>query len=859
MAGLRVVRGPDWDQGDSDGGEGHLGTVVGVIEKEVVVNVVWDIGNITTCRIGKDKKYDLRVFDNASIGIVFKNKKCSECQWELFYGMCWECKICKDTNLCSICYFRGKHDMEHEFVRYTMPNAEGVDVQKRFSSLAMRSFGMYPGAKVIRGKDWEYDDQDGGSGTVGTVRDIRSFKKDMSHRNAVGVMWPSGKGFVYRIGYKGKVDLVCKEVARGFEYYREHLPLLDFNLIKNQVSTQSTAGVKIGDQVCITLSIIELKEAQKNFGFHDEMESAIGKRGIIDGFADNGGIVVRFQDNKWVFNPKALSKVWRVATGETVRVKNDQRKVEALQKGHGEWNPKMSKVLGKVGKIARITPKNDVIVSFGRKHWVFNVACLTPCPGAQVDEIEEDDDLSLSVAAAGLANGLGLLLEQLRILHAQKTRLSPEQFLRMVADGDDKMVLQMVKGEPNLCNMQIKGTTALIAASFEGHDAVVKVLISNGAKVDQTDQNGNTALLASVSADKHTTVMILLEAGCDVNAANKNGRTAIHVAAKAGFEEPAKLLIAYKCSVNVQDVAGDTPLHDAIENGQNALISLIADVKGINFRLVNRKGYNALIFAALKGNKTATNKITAKCPEMTNEPDSNKNNTALHVAAVNNKTEIATILLLQGGADPNKSNKDGRTPLHMACIEAYYNMVKILLDHGVSISVSDNDGNTPLHCALGGVRAQPMLLILMGHQVQTKTERVKIACMLIEFGAKIDQRNKKGQQAIDLATEADVKAAVQQHADAVSKRRRETGGRDRPNSGRKEQLMFQQQMVVPCFMCFRQTGSVTNDPCGHRCLCPNCCFRTEECPVCLQKIDRRLDPHGNVLQPLNLDDLCKVQ
>lgn len=55
---------------------------------------------------------------------------------------------------------------------------------------------------------------------------------------------------------------------------------------------------------------------------------------------------------------------------------------------------------------------------------------------------------------------------------------------------------------------------------------------------------------------------------------------------------------------------------------------------------------------------------------------------------------------------------------------------------------------------------------MMGHRVQTKTERVKIACMLLEFGAKLDQRNKKGQQAIDLA-ETDVKSAVQQHADDV--------------------------------------------------------------------------------------------
>lgn len=56
-----------------------------------------------------------------------------------------------------------------------------------------------------------------------------------------------------------------------------------------------------------------------------------------------------------------------------------------------------------------------------------------------------------SAAHAGLTNGLGLLLEQLRILAAaQSTKFSPEKFLKLASDGDDKVVLQMVKGEPNL-------------------------------------------------------------------------------------------------------------------------------------------------------------------------------------------------------------------------------------------------------------------------------------------------------------------------------------------------------------------------------------------------------------------------
>ncbi|VEN51707.1 unnamed protein product, partial [Callosobruchus maculatus] len=74
LPGVRVVRGPDWNWGDQDGGEGFVGTVcevgrpgpVGSPEKTVVVQ--WDSGARTNYRVGYLNKYDLRVIDNAQIG-----------------------------------------------------------------------------------------------------------------------------------------------------------------------------------------------------------------------------------------------------------------------------------------------------------------------------------------------------------------------------------------------------------------------------------------------------------------------------------------------------------------------------------------------------------------------------------------------------------------------------------------------------------------------------------------------------------------------------------------------------------------------------------------------------------------------
>lgn len=63
-AGLRVIRGPSWSQGDADGGEGHVGTVVDARD-DGTAKVTWDGGQQVTVKSGSR---DLRVLDNAPIG-----------------------------------------------------------------------------------------------------------------------------------------------------------------------------------------------------------------------------------------------------------------------------------------------------------------------------------------------------------------------------------------------------------------------------------------------------------------------------------------------------------------------------------------------------------------------------------------------------------------------------------------------------------------------------------------------------------------------------------------------------------------------------------------------------------------------
>ncbi|XP_042483218.1 potassium channel SKOR-like isoform X1 [Macadamia integrifolia] len=52
--------------------------------------------------------------------------------------------------------------------------------------------------------------------------------------------------------------------------------------------------------------------------------------------------------------------------------------------------------------------------------------------------------------------------------------------------------------------------------------------------------------------------------------------------------------------------------------------------------------------------------------------------------------------LIQAGADPNKIDYDGRSPLHLAASRGYEDITNFLIQKGVDFNISDKFGNTPL-------------------------------------------------------------------------------------------------------------------------------------------------------------------
>ena len=71
--------------------------------------------------------------------------------------------------------------------------------------------------------------------------------------------------------------------------------------------------------------------------------------------------------------------------------------------------------------------------------------------------------------------------------------------------------------------------------------------------------------------------------------------------------------------------------------------------------------------------------------------------------------------MLKKGADVNRANKYGATPLQAACLNGHVEVARLLLDKGAEVDRADEDGWTPLYAAcLGGEVDAARLLLERG-------------------------------------------------------------------------------------------------------------------------------------------------
>lgn len=827
--GARVIRGPEWKWGKQDGGEGHVGTVRNFESPEEVV-VVWDNGTAANYRCSG--AFDLRILDSAPTGVKHDGTMCDTCRQQPIFGIRWKCAECGNYDLCSICYHGDKHHLRHRFYRIATPGSERVLLEPRRKSKKIAIRGIFPGARVVRGVDWQWEDQDGGNGRRGKVNEIQDWSA-ASPRSAAYVIWDNGAKNLYRVGFEGMADLKVVNDAKGQTVYRDHLPLLG----EQGPGRTGPHGLQIGDQVTVDLELEIVQSLQHGHGgWTDGMFECLGTTGTVVGIDEDHDIVVSYPSgNRWTFNPAVLTKVQipvpvtssssdnqTFAVGDLVQICNDIEKIKLLQRGHGEWAEAMAPTMGKIGRVLQIYHDGDLKVEVCSTSWTYNPQAVT--------KVASSDG---SVPGNSSGERLSALLKKLFETHVSGD--VNEELVKTAANGDAAKCEECLKRPEADVNGVFAGHTALQAASQNGHLEVVKILLRYKADVEIEDKDGDRAVHYAAFGDESGVMALLAGAGADLNSRNKRRLTALHIAISKGHAGVVRTLLELGCHPSLQDAEGDTPLHDAISKKRDDILALLLD-HAADITLTNNDGFNALHHAALRGNPSAMRVLLSKLPRpWIVDEKKDDGYTALHLAALNNHVEVAEQLARAGKADLDLQNVNLQTALHLAVERQHTQIVRLLVRAGANLNVADKDGDTPLHEALRyhtlsqlrqlqDVQDVGRLLMGLGAQGQDKKSSSFIACFLAAHGADLKLKNKKGQTPLDLCPDPNLcKTLTTCHKDKESFRHDiETAA---PSA-----------TIDECLVCSDGKREMLFSPCGHVTCCNICAPRVKKCLICRENV-----------------------
>lgn len=255
------------------------------------------------------------------------------------------------------------------------------------------------------------------------------------------------------------------------------------------------------------------------------------------------------------------------------------------------------------------------------------------------------------------------------------------------------------KGNP-VNKLTHDGRTYIFWAAYKGNTQLMKYLLKHGAKTNLTDDKGNTIInFAASSGQQNTEVYDLcLENGADLQKdLNPDGANALLLAAP--FDSDLKLISYFQSKgldLNSTDNSGNTVFNYVAKTGNISLMNALLEkgIKGNN---------NAFVFAAY-GTRGKTNGIEVYNyleglgldPNTTNA----EGTTPLHVLASRSKDVELLSYLLKKGLDVNQPNNEGNTPFMNAAASNDLNVVKLLFEGLKDINHTNKKGQSALALAI---------------------------------------------------------------------------------------------------------------------------------------------------------------
>ncbi|XP_038860998.1 ankyrin repeat and KH domain-containing protein 1-like isoform X1 [Salvelinus namaycush] len=276
--------------------------------------------------------------------------------------------------------------------------------------------------------------------------------------------------------------------------------------------------------------------------------------------------------------------------------------------------------------------------------------------------------------------------------------------------------------------------TALTLACAGGHEELVSVLVARGSNIEHRDKKGFTPLILAATAGHVGVVEILLDKGGDIEAQSERTKdTPLSLACSGGRQEVVELLLLRGANKEHRNVSDYTPLSLAASGGFVNIIKILLNAGAeINSRTGSKLGISPLMLAAMNGHVPAVKLLLDMGSDINAQIETNRN-TALTLACFQGRAEVVS-LLLDRKANVEHRAKTGLTPLMEAASGGYAEVGRVLLDKSADVNAPPVPSSRDTALTIAADK---------GHY--------KFCELLINRGAHIDVRNKKGNTPLWLA------------------------------------------------------------------------------------------------------------
>ena len=398
---------------------------------------------------------------------------------------------------------------------------------------------------------------------------------------------------------------------------------------------------------------------------------------------------------------------------------------------------------------------------------------------AHANEIETVETLLRAGANAKIANRYGV------------TPLS-----EAATNGSAALVEALLKAgaDPNTLTTE-RGETVLMTASRAGNAAAAKVLLDRGADANAKEAfRGQTALMWAAAENHADVVKLLLAHGADAKVhssdrdttppklmagtpaapISRGGLTALVFAARQGSIDAAKALLDGGADINEGDADGHTPLLIAILNNHDDLAQVLID-KGADVNMADKDGRAPLFTAVEQHDVDWSDRPFVKETDRLSSFDIIKS-LIEHKATVNAQLTAAPIIKKAAQDNADRTIAAGGTAFMRAARSGDVEVMQYLLDHGADPKLSNKDGANALMLAAGlgytdanrstepEALAAVKMCLGLGFEVNAATDKGETAMhgaarrgadsiiqYLAEKGANISAANKQGLTPFDLA------------------------------------------------------------------------------------------------------------